>query len=92
MGGSVNIGQLIGQVGENPNFIAFQAHCWFAFSCVVTATHFHVPLVVAATCAAALAAVKEFWFDIRYETAQTYTDGALDFAGYAAGIALGALL
>lgn len=43
----------------------------------------------AAAAMAEFAAVKEFWFDVHYEDSQTAGSGALDFAFYALGIALG---
>lgn len=85
------IGQLIGQVGENPDFIAFNAHWGFAFFAMAVAAMFGVHFVTAALVGLGLAALKEFWFDPRYETAQSiWPDGAEDFGGYAFGIALAA--
>lgn len=75
-------------VGSNPNFIASQAHCWFAFSVVTVAGHY-LPLSLVVAVAITLAAVKEFVFDARYEVGQTFADNATDFAGYALGVALG---
>jgi hypothetical protein len=81
---------LFSRIAENPAFVAFNAHSGFAFICVAVATHHSVSYVVAATCVLVLAAVKEFYVDIHFEDSppQTYADGALDFVGYAAGVAL----
>ena len=53
------------------------------------ASHWHLPLTAIAYALAALAAVKEFWFDMKYETGQTYADGLKDFTGYLTGIVIG---
>jgi hypothetical protein len=80
---------LIAKIGQDPDFIAFNAHWGFAYFVLhfwlsrYPAEHWSIIAV-----ALVLAAVKEFWFDIRYETAQTWQDGALDFFGYAVGIML----
>lgn len=76
----------VAKVGESPDFVAFMAHSGFAYFCV----HHGLPWWLALI----LAAAKEFVFDIRYEKnpPQTYTDGALDFMGYAVGVGLGVWL
>lgn len=73
---------LLSTVGENPDFIAFNAHLGAAF----IAVSFGVPIWLVLL----LAAIKEFWLDIKYETnpPQTYLDGLLDFSGYLAGALL----
>ncbi len=78
----MKIVSLIGIIGENPNFIAFMAHSFFAafiFSLFPSWTAVAVFYVIAA--------FKEFWYDIKYETnpSQTYADSALDFVGYLTG-------
>lgn len=85
----MNIGQKIGQIGENPNFIAFMAHSGVAYS-VVHTVHWRWTWAVAI----ALAAVKELWFDLRYEAypPQTVEDSLFDLAGYLAGIGLACAL
>jgi hypothetical protein len=66
-----------------PGFIAFQAHCWFAYAVVFTFWH---PWVIVAVVVAA--AVKEFYVDKHFETGQTFDDNLQDFWGYCTGIAL----
>lgn len=66
-----------------PGFIAFNAHCWFAYAIAVT---FHQPWVVPAALLAA--GIKEFYIDKHFEVGQTFTDNLTDFAGYSAGILL----
>ena len=74
----------ISGIGENPKFIAFMAHAGVACS---------VLLMLKASWTAAvvmlgLAFIKEFWYDLRYETApvQTIEDSFWDFVGYCTGI------
>lgn len=75
---------IIASIGQNPDFIAFMAHSGFAYFAV----HHGLPWWIAVP----TAALKEFWFDPRFETNQKiWPDGALDFAGYGVGIALGLL-
>ena len=69
-----------------PAFVAFQAHCWFAYALVFT---FFSPWVVGAAVLAA--GVKEFYVDKHDEANQSFDDNARDFAGYCVGIALAAL-
>lgn len=77
------LASFIAKIGVNPTFIAFQAHCWFAFSVVSTCGRYSVPVVLVS------AALKEFWFDAKYEVpAQTWKDNTLDFAGYTTGALL----
>jgi hypothetical protein len=84
----------VAQITESPGFVTFNAHCWFA--CTWTFLLLHVshnrPWTLAGLLL--LAAWKEFWFDIHYETTppQTFADGWSDFVGYATGIVLGTLL
>lgn len=88
----VRLRTLIADVGESPNFVAAMAHFWFAWSVVIT-LHLSLPRVPAwsvAIAIVAVAAVKEFWFDARYERnpPQTFIDNLQDFAGYSAGALL----
>ena len=64
-----------------PKFVAFQAHCWFAYALVFT---FPVMLwyVIAG------AAVKEFYVDKHYESHQTFRDDLEDWGGYCSGVVL----
>lgn len=75
----------LGSIGESPDFVAFMAHSCFAFAAISFA---HTHLSVAVIVSIVLAAVKEFVFDLKYETTppQTVKDSALDFAGYLVGI------
>ena len=80
----MSLSSFIAKTGTNPDFIAFNAHMWFAYAVVFTA---HVPFAAAVMLAGA--AVKEFWFDATYESPkQTFKDNALDFLGYATGAGL----
>ena len=79
------ITDLISSIGTNPTFIAFNAHCWFAFAALVIWNNpVGFPVLLAG------AAVKEFWFDANYETPkQTFLDNFTDFTGYLVGLGLG---
>lgn len=90
----MSLSSFIASTGENENFVAFMAHSGFGFFVLTLAAHLHAPLLAVAVVAAGLAALKEFWFDIHFETSppQTYADGALDFSGYLTGIILGGLV
>lgn len=81
----MSLSGFIANTGENPAFIAFNAHCWFAFAVISLFGVWAIPVAFVA------AAVKEFWFDVKYEDKQTMTDGLLDFAGYSTGILFGGL-
>lgn len=62
-----------------PKFIAFQAHCWFAYAVVFTFGLRTVPWALGA------AAVKEFYIDKHFEVDQSFLDNLEDWAGYAIG-------
>jgi hypothetical protein len=64
-----------------PAFIAFNAHCWFAYAMVYTFPHTALAFVLGA-------GVKEFYIDKHYESAQDFDDNLQDFGGYCAGIVL----
>jgi hypothetical protein len=81
----MSLSTFIAKTGQDPNFIAWQAHMWFAFAVISVGGVWAIPVAFIA------AALKEFWFDVTYEDKQTMTDGLLDFAGYASGIVLGGL-
>jgi hypothetical protein len=73
----------IAKLGTNPTFVAFHAHCWFAFAVVHTLGPWSVWFAVP------LAAAKEFWFDATYEVPkQTFLDNCEDFIGYSAGMVI----
>lgn len=80
----------VAQIGTAPLFIAFNAHFWAA-GFVVLASPPHAAVFAGTLLAAAL---KEFYFDAKYETTpkQTTFDNVTDFLGYAAGAALGLFL
>ena len=65
-----------------PSFVAFQAHCWFAYAIVVTFGLNTLPWVVGA------AAVKEFYVDKHFEANQSFSDNLQDWTGYVAGALL----
>ena len=74
----------IAKKGMDSEFIAGNAHCWFAFSVVTVFGHAWVGLPFLA-----LAAVKEFWFDANFETpTQTAEDNLIDFGTYLLGVSL----
>ena len=68
-----------------PAFVAFQAHTWFAYAIVFTFGEHMLPWVVGA------AAVKEFYIDKHFESAQSFLDNLEDWLGYLAGATLAAL-
>lgn len=75
---------------NSPLFANLAIHAWLAAFLVSVALGkgLHLGPVIAG--ALALAALKEFWFDHRYEIPpQPYANAAQDFAGYVIGIALG---
>lgn len=80
---------IVAKIGQNPTFIAFNAHCWFAYAIVYTLP-WHAALALGVVAAAA---VKEFWFDAHYETnpPQTAVDNLTDWLGYCFGVLLAML-
>lgn len=84
----MSIAQIIADIGESPTFVAFAAHAFFA-AWILDRAAAHC--WIAAGVILVVAAWKEFYQDIRFERfpPQTYADGAGDFAGYVAGIAIG---
>jgi hypothetical protein len=78
---------LIATVGVNPNWIAFNAHCWFSYAVAFTFPHLFVWIPMAL-----VAGVKEFYFDKHFESPpQTFIDNVEDFAGYMTGLGLAIL-
>lgn len=74
------------------NWIAGIAHASWACLFVGLFASFGHGLIGAALFVPA-AALKEYWFDVAYETPkQTYLDSTLDFAGYMVGIGLALLV
>lgn len=80
----------IAKVGEDPNFIAFNAHCWFAYALVFTLAAYGVPTLPVCVVVIVVAGIKEFWFDATQEKdpPQTFADNLEDFAGYVGGALL----
>ncbi len=81
----------IGEIGPSPNFVAFQAHCWYA-ACMVMVSILLFKITPLMTIIMANASIiwKEFWFDLRYEKpAQTIVDGFRDTEGYECGVLIG---
>ncbi|MDE2022277.1 MAG: hypothetical protein KGI71_05205 [Patescibacteria group bacterium] len=81
----------IARLGQNEAFVAFMAHCWFAFAFVyVPVAKWHLSLGIFVLAGVIGAGIKEFAFDARYETnpPQTFEDDLTDFTGYCVGILL----
>ena len=76
------------KIAESPNFIAFNAHFGFAFATATAALHYGAALRWVVIVGVALAALKEFWIDLKYETdpPQTFGDSLGDFVGYMVGL------
>ena len=70
-----------------PAFIAFNAHCWFAYAIVFTFPSSRIAWYVALA-----AAIKEFYVDKHFEVGQTFDDNLQDFLGYVTGIILAMLV
>ena len=74
----------------NPEFIAQAAHALTGYGVALTAAYFGWSLWLAAALFVAYAALKEFWFDLNFETPkQTIWDSMLDFTFYLVGLAIG---
>lgn len=82
----MTISSTIAAIGENPYWVAGNAHFWFAAFIL-----HEVPNPILLGVVLVAAAVKEFYFDAKYETdpPQTALDNWTDFAGYAAGAVFG---
>lgn len=83
----------IGTTGENQLFIDFMAHGGISGFFVLLSAAPVFPrgtLYMVAGIAYIVAAIKEFWFDLKYEAnpKQTLLDSERDFAGYFTGITL----
>lgn len=77
------------------NFVAFMAHSCGALSIMMVLAFLFGHVIMLPTAGGLLLAalVKEFWYDIRFETpTQTVTDGLIDFAGYATGTLIGSII
>jgi hypothetical protein len=84
------LSNFIASIGQNQKFILFMAHSGFAYFVVSLFSGLH-QYIAAGICLVVFAA-KEFWFDVKYELNQTIADGANDFSGYVAGIAIALLV
>ena len=84
----------IAKIGESPEFVTAMAHAWFACSVMLILVHWGLTAWISAPLCVALAAAKEFWFDLRYEKTppQTVWMSAADFAEYLAGIVVAVLI
>jgi hypothetical protein len=79
----------------NATYLAQAAHFLGGYGVIMTvAAGFRTPFAVflALILGTLLAALKEYWFDLRYETdpKQTLADSTLDFTFYLLGGAVGA--
>lgn len=75
---------------NNPQYLAQVGHFFGAYSLILTVARFQgsVPHLALAVYTALLvaAAIKEFWYDMRYELpVQTWADSIEDFVFYAFG-------
>jgi len=79
----------VSKLGQSMQFVAFWAH--FGVAALVVEHTPHHSLMVGIV--AALAAVKEFWYDAKYETnpPQTFLDNLEDWLGWTLGAILGLL-
>jgi hypothetical protein len=76
-------------ITTNPEFVAFNAHVWFAYAVVYTLHSTPVAIV----CMIIAAAIKEFWIDHLYEVPQQdFNENLDDFAGYVLGVMLAGLI
>ncbi len=79
--------------GNNPYFVAFNAHCWSAAIIVLLLSHFCGHALLWFSAIIMYAAIKEFWFDATYEVPkQSAFDNETDFLGYCIGALIGAEL
>jgi hypothetical protein len=69
-------------LGQNIQFVAFWAHFFAAGWLILLYPHLALVFVITAA-----AAVKEFWYDAKYEKnpPQTFLDNSEDFFGWALG-------
>ncbi len=81
---------------NNSVVLAQIAHVLGGYGIILTAAFLwgHVAAVIAAVLLTAYAAVKEFWYDLKYETdpVQNWKDSLLDFSMYMVGMTSGLLL
>ncbi|MDE2098377.1 MAG: hypothetical protein KGL39_14075 [Patescibacteria group bacterium] len=89
----MSIASFIAKTSENPNFIAWNAHMFFA-AFVVRLFPSVIPRYISACVLILLAAGKEFVFDRLHEKTppQNFWNDLEDFAGYCSGVILGLLI
>ncbi len=80
----------IAKLGQSQVFVTAMAHAWFAYAVIATCVHFGINVWLLILPCVLIAAGKEYWFDLRYETKppQTVIESTQDFLEYLAGIAL----
>lgn len=80
------LSSLVSKIGQNSTFIAFMAHSGFAYFVVSLFSGMHQ--YVAAVVCFIVFAIKEFFYDIKFEQnpPQTFMDSSDDFTGYLIGI------
>lgn len=81
----------VASLGQNIQFVAACAHF---FAAAYAISHLPIHLRIYAACAVTVAAaIKEFWFDAKYEKnpPQTFMDNLQDFASWTAGAWMGVL-
>jgi hypothetical protein len=76
------------------NMVAQFAHALAGYSVLLTFVFLHVPygFLLAIGLVTAYAAVKEFWYDYRYEDAVTRGSSLEDFVFYIVGLAIAAVV
>lgn len=78
-----------GKISLSANILAQALHCAFGGLCVTLPGWLFASnkaALIGTACAIVFAAVKEAWFDPRYETVETAGSGFEDFAFWLAGI------
>jgi hypothetical protein len=82
----------------NPTYdnLAQAAHAFAGYAVVLTAARLgRAPLIVVAPLFVVYAALKEFWFDIRYEKPEVsggFPGGVRDFSFYMVGLVAGLIV
>lgn len=81
-------------IGQNIQFVAFWAHLGVAAIVTIAAYHFTADGTYVAAAIVSGAAIKEYYFDAKYEKdpPQTFVDNTEDFIGWALGTLVGWLL
>ncbi|OYV62961.1 MAG: hypothetical protein B7X03_03640 [Parcubacteria group bacterium 21-58-10] len=81
---------VISGTGQNSTFVTAMAHAGAAFFLGTLAIHWGAGLLASCLVLSAVFALKEFWYDLRYELdpRQTLMDSTVDYGGYLLGLAL----